>query len=74
MTHDQLVRVHEPEYLELLRAVDRPTRLDADTVCLVVLARILAAGITLEAVDRNGFNSSGRPAMPSRHGRWGSAF
>ena len=56
-THDQLVRVHEPEYLELLQAVDRPTRLDADTVCSPSSwrAAILAAGITLEAVDRNGF-------------------
>ena len=56
-THEQLARVHEPAYLELLQSVDRPTRLDADTLCSQTSwrAAILAAGITLEAVDRNGF-------------------
>ena len=32
-THEQLARVHEHGYLELLQAVDRPVQLDADTVC-----------------------------------------
>ena len=44
-------------YLELLQAVDRPVQLDADTVCSKTSwqAATLAAGITLEAVDRGGF-------------------
>jgi acetoin utilization deacetylase AcuC-like enzyme len=56
-THEQLARVHEPAYLELLQSVDRPIQLDADTVCSETSwqAATLAAGITLEAVDRNGF-------------------
>jgi acetoin utilization deacetylase AcuC-like enzyme len=56
-THDQLTRVHGPAYLELLRSVDRPVQLDADTVCSKTSwrAATLAAGITLEAVDRGGF-------------------
>jgi len=56
-TREQLARVHEPAYLELLQAVDRPIQLDADTVCSKTSwqAATLAAGITLEAVDRGGF-------------------
>ncbi len=56
-TFEQLARVHDTDYLELLRAVDRPVQLDADTVCGETSwqAATLAAGITLEAVDRNGF-------------------
>jgi acetoin utilization deacetylase AcuC-like enzyme len=56
-THEQLARVHEPSYLELLQAVDRPVQLDADTVCSETSwrAATLAAGIALEAVDRGGF-------------------
>ena len=54
---EQLARVHEPAYLELLQAVDRPVQLDADTVCSETSwdAATLAAGVTLEAVDRGGF-------------------
>ena len=56
-TLEQLARIHEHSYLELLRAIDRPTQLDADTVCSKTSwrAATLAAGITLEAVDRGGF-------------------
>jgi acetoin utilization deacetylase AcuC-like enzyme len=56
-TQEQLVRVHEPAYLELLQAVDRPVQLDADTVASKTSwrAATLAAGIALEAVDRGGF-------------------
>jgi acetoin utilization deacetylase AcuC-like enzyme len=54
---EQLARVHAPAYLELLQAVNRPVQLDADTVCSRTSweAATLAAGITLEAVDRGGF-------------------
>ena len=56
-TYEQLARVHEHGYLELLQAIDRPVQLDADTVCSKTSwqAATLAAGITLEAVDRGGF-------------------
>jgi acetoin utilization deacetylase AcuC-like enzyme len=56
-TLEQLARVHDAAYLELLQSVDRPVRLDADTVCSETSWRAarLAAGITLEAVDRGGF-------------------
>ena len=56
-THEQLERVHEHGYLELLQAIDRPVQLDADTVCSKTSwrAATLAAGITLDAVDRGGF-------------------
>ena len=56
-THEQLARVHEHSYLDVLQAIERPTQLDADTVCSKTSwrAATLAAGITLEAVDRGGF-------------------
>jgi acetoin utilization deacetylase AcuC-like enzyme len=56
-TTEQVARVHEPAYLELLQAVDRPVQLDADTICSRTTweAATLAAGITLEAVDRSAF-------------------
>ena len=56
-TVEQLARVHEPAYLELLQAVDRTVQLDPDTVCTASSwkAATLAAGITLDAVDRGGF-------------------
>ena len=46
-----------PPTWTLLQAVDRPVQLDADTVCSKTSwqAATLAAGITLEAVDRGGF-------------------
>ena len=56
-SHEQLARVHASAYLDVLQAVDRPVQLDADTVCSRTSwqAATLAAGITLEAVDRGGF-------------------
>ena len=56
-SEEQLARAHTPDYLALLRQIDRPTRLDADTVASETSweAATLAAGITLEAVDRSGF-------------------
>jgi acetoin utilization deacetylase AcuC-like enzyme len=54
---EQLARVHEPAYLEVLQAVDRPVQLDPETICSATSweAAVLAAGISLEAVDRGGF-------------------
>jgi acetoin utilization deacetylase AcuC-like enzyme len=56
-TGNQLRRVHAADYLELLRAIDRPVQLDADTVASETSweAATLAAGIALEAVDRSAF-------------------
>jgi acetoin utilization deacetylase AcuC-like enzyme len=56
-TVEQLERVHAPSYLEHLRSIHRPALLDADTVCSETSwdAAALAAGITLEAVDRGAF-------------------
>jgi len=56
-TVEQLARVHRPAYLELLQAIDRPVQLDPDTVASETSweAATLAAGIAVEAVDRDGF-------------------
>ena len=56
-TDEQIARVHDPEYLELLQAIDRTVQLDADTVCTPTSwhAATLAVGIALEAVDRGAF-------------------
>jgi acetoin utilization deacetylase AcuC-like enzyme len=56
-SEEQLARVHAERYLALLRAIDRPGHLDPDTVGSETSweAATLAAGITLEAVDRGGF-------------------
>ena len=75
-THEQLARVHEPEYLELLRAVDRPTQLDADTVCSQ--SSWQAATSPPESRSRQSTGtasrSCARPGItPSRPGRWASA-
>ncbi len=56
-TDEQLLRVHTKTHLDLLRAIDGPTLLDADTVASETSweAACLAAGVALEAVDRGGF-------------------
>jgi acetoin utilization deacetylase AcuC-like enzyme len=56
-TREQLARVHDASYLDLLQGIDRTVQLDADTVCTPTSweAATLAAGITIEAVDRGGF-------------------
>ena len=56
-TLEQIGRVHTADYLALLRSIDRPAHLDADTICSETSweAATLAAGIALEAVDREGF-------------------
>ena len=54
---EQLARVHTPNHIELLQAIDRPVMLDADTIASETSweAATLAAGVALEAVDRGGF-------------------
>jgi acetoin utilization deacetylase AcuC-like enzyme len=56
-TVEQLERVHSGPYLRQLEAIRRPVYLDADTIASETSweAACLAAGITLEAVDRGGF-------------------
>jgi acetoin utilization deacetylase AcuC-like enzyme len=56
-TPEQLARAHTQAHLDLLRSIDRPMQLDADTVASTTSceAATLAAGITLEAVDRSAF-------------------
>jgi len=56
-TREQIARVHEPGYLDVLQAVDRRIQLDADTVCTTTSwhAATVAAGIALAAVDRGAF-------------------
>ncbi len=56
-TPEQLERVHERSYLDLLQRIDRPVLLDADTLASETSweAATLAAGVALEAVDRGGF-------------------
>ena len=70
-TMEQLARVHEPAYLEFLRSVDRTVQLDADTVCSSTSwqSATLAAGIALDAVDREAFalvRPPGHHALASR--------
>ena len=54
---DDLERVHTPELIARIRDTRTTTWLDADTVCTETSweAATLAAGLTLEAVDRDGF-------------------
>jgi acetoin utilization deacetylase AcuC-like enzyme len=56
-TAEQLARVHDAAYLDLLAQIDRPGMLDADTVATASswAAARLAAGIACEAVDRGRF-------------------
>jgi acetoin utilization deacetylase AcuC-like enzyme len=56
-TPEQLARVHTPRHLQYLEAIDRPILFDSDTVASQTTwaAAALAAGISLEAVDRGGF-------------------
>ena len=70
-TDEQLARVHATQYLDVLRSIDRPTMLEADTVASETSwrAALLAAGVALEAVDRNGFalvRPPGHHALPDR--------
>ena len=56
-SEEQVLRAHTKTHLDVLRAIDGPTLLDADTVASETSweAAVLAAGVTLEAVDRGAF-------------------
>lgn len=72
-TDEQLERVHTAALLELLRSIDRPVLLEPSTIASETSweAVRLAVGITLEAVDRNGF-ALVRP--PGHHALAGAAY
>ena len=57
VTEEQVARVHTTQHVDMLRAIDGPTLLEADTVVSETSyeAALLATGIALEAVDRGGF-------------------
>ena len=70
-SEELLARVHSPAYLALLRAIHEPSELDGDTLAGETSWRAarLAAGISLEAVDRGGFalvRPPGHHALPER--------
>ena len=70
---EQVERVHTPDLLALLRSIDRPVQLEPNTVASETSAdaAVLAAGVTLEAVDRGGF-ALVRP--PGHHALRGAAY
>jgi acetoin utilization deacetylase AcuC-like enzyme len=56
-TEEEVLRVHDPSLLELLRSIDRPVQLEPNTVASETSYRaaLLAAGTAVEAVRRDGF-------------------
>jgi len=68
-----LERCHAPEYVEVVRRLDHPVWLDADTVASGTSyeAALLAAGAAIEAVRRGGF-ALVRP--PGHHARPAAAM
>ena len=65
-----LERCHAPAYVELIRSLDHPVWLDADTVASETSyeAALLAAGAAIEAVRRGGFalvRPPGHHALPA---------
>jgi acetoin utilization deacetylase AcuC-like enzyme len=70
-SREQIERCHEPAYLDRLAAIEVPTLLDPDTVASETSweAALLAAGCTLDAVERGGFalvRPPGHHALPGR--------
>jgi acetoin utilization deacetylase AcuC-like enzyme len=70
-TRVDLERCHSSTYLEVIRSVDTPRWLDADTVCTPSSwdAAVLAAGVAIDAVRVGGFalvRPPGHHALPGR--------
>jgi acetoin utilization deacetylase AcuC-like enzyme len=68
-TPAQAARCHSPEYVERIRAVREPTWLDGDTIASATSfdAALLAAGVSIAAVERGGFalvRPPGHHALP----------
>jgi len=72
-TEDEVLRVHTPEMLELLRSIARPTQLELNTVASEssFAAALLAAGTAIEAARSGGF-ALVRP--PGHHAPPGEAY
>ena len=70
-TDEEVLRVHDPVLLELLRSIDRPVQLEPNTVASETSYRaaMLAAGTSVEAIRRNAFalvRPPGHHAPPDR--------
>jgi acetoin utilization deacetylase AcuC-like enzyme len=70
-TVEAIERCHTPEYVELVRSIDAPTWLDADTPASETTfeAALLSAGAAIAAVERGGFalaRPPGHHALPAR--------
>jgi acetoin utilization deacetylase AcuC-like enzyme len=70
-TREQIERVHDPEYVRAIEALDNDVLLDPDTYAGPTTweAALLAAGCTIEAVERGGFalvRPPGHHALPDR--------
>jgi len=68
-TRDQIERCHAPEYVDRIRATKEPTWLDPDTIASETTyeAALLAAGVSIAAVERGGFalvRPPGHHALP----------
>jgi acetoin utilization deacetylase AcuC-like enzyme len=66
-----LMRCHTREHVERIRSVEEPTLLDPDTICSATSydAAVLAAGIAIESIRRQGFalvRPPGHHALPDR--------
>jgi acetoin utilization deacetylase AcuC-like enzyme len=70
---EQVERCHSPEYVGSVRALSEPTWLDGDTIAsgTTYEAALLAAGISIAAVERGGF-ALVRP--PGHHARPAAAM
>ena len=64
-------RCHSPEYVELVRSIDAPTWLDADTICSETSyeAALLAAGAAIEAAHVGAFALVRPPGHHALRGR-----
>jgi acetoin utilization deacetylase AcuC-like enzyme len=70
-SREDVERCHSSEYVERIRAVEEPTWLDPDTLCSATSyeAALLAAGVSMAAVDLGGFalaRPPGHHALPDR--------
>jgi acetoin utilization deacetylase AcuC-like enzyme len=70
-TREQIERVHDPAYVRAIEALDKDVLLDPDTYAGPTTweAALLAAGCTIDAVDRGGFalvRPPGHHALPDR--------
>ena len=70
-TRAEVERCHTREYVELVRSIDRPTFLDADTPCSETSyeAALLAAGAAIDAAEQGAFalvRPPGHHALPDR--------